>query len=623
MTVSFTQFCSHLEKNTASAIAEYNGQIMLKLKECIRHRKIDIKASMKALDTYKANEITVADFLKELKLKVGSALNEGQYQYIMRKYETSTGRINYVKLCEDLETDGKKVSQYENEEEIVSKLRQFMYENKLKLATVLLDKVEPVPLSVLEDLFPKEVISEEELGKLTSKVVDKNDEKALNCGKLQNLFWTSIDEEKDRENSEVLAKELNEKIARYCKVKSIDLGEGVNLTDDDEYLSPSQIKAMFHQKGIKLSDNQMCVLLYYQNIGTDEKGYKRYLDVVKKVIATYIEESSVKKQLMQDLEPVSEEAENKQNEEESGKEKNEEPEEKKKEEHAVPKLVTLGKEHVEYAKSQLNALSEYFKAKGITADKLFGEVINEECIDPSRFFAILEEYEVKSTNLETQDILYSYLKHPNENAVSLEKVYKAIFNDRTEVLNRLKEFIERNEISVEAFARRCESRVITKAGLGKILNEIDYKHSKTELNELYSASIGEESVQGCLPLLISKIFRKEKVLPLTTSQTHEVVELIRKKCGEHGVTLHKLYASILDIRTENYVDLNELSLALSKLIPDLPSASIQTLFYSLDHYKYFIPLHSKNQTKPSKCHRLYQRFSVKSKPYHSGSRKRN
>jgi len=581
--VSYEEFDKIFQEYSQNSIEIYENQMVLKIKECLLYKKINLRSNLRKLDTYKANEIPQDDFFKELQQIFGANLTDNHYKYILRKYGeiASLGKINYVKFCEDVVP--KKQEKMSSETENIagsnilniymSKMREYMHAKNIKIYSELMSEkiVEKHDIvELLLRLFPECSLAKDEFIIITNSYEKE---------KLLEELWTDENEENIRPYKEKLAKELNYKIYKYCNSHNLKLKEEFENEDSLKinYLSPYEIRGVFHKIGIPLSNFQLTILLYYQINTMDDNGYIKYDDLIKIIFEQgkncEIEEQKKDTEILQNLEKSEE------------TQKIIEPLENTSE---MPKFVELGEEHKTYAKEQLIILRDYIKSKNIGA-KFQEDIENnsaDDCIDPIRFIEILQKYDIKFPTPETIDVIYSYLKHPGKSEIYLDKFFTSIAggDNLSQYLLKLISFVQKTEIQPITLMSKCieesGSRLITKSALSKILQSIGYKFFSDELRELYASITVDGTFFGTFVKLLEQIYKRNIAI-----QPEKIPIFIKMHTEfmKSGVLLHELYKN-LNKANDGYCEIMQFTEEIMK-ITNFEKSEIEQIFLLFDIYE--------------------------------------
>jgi len=623
--ISVEKFTSKLKQGATVALTEYQENIMNKIGNYTSYKKLDLKEVMKIHDIYGIGEIPIKYFTMELRNKMSNVLEENEYKFIERKYQGNSGKVNYITFCDDLYDFEKNDEEVKKEEVdiITAKIRIYIHDNDIKVASVLLNEPKPISLSTLSKLFPRECISEEELGKL-ARALDKSRNKTFNYERLLEELWTDEVEEKNRVNAEMVAKNLYMKIAKYCKERNINLQRIFYDFDEchDGYLSPEIIRTALHGCGLKLSDNQLCMLLYYQKVKVDYRGYKKYADVVDQVNALLPEDKVISERIpieeVDEIEEIKDESVKEEQKEEDktieDMEKNvsmiKEREEIRKDEKEIKgespvfkqrpvqeaeskaankkvECTPLEEAHIKYAQTELHRLGDYLDQNNINFKAIMEEETDNISIEPNKLFTILKQYNVELVYEDTMPIIYTYLKHRDREEISLRKLYKEIDKNKIPATDELEKYLKSNEVDMDKFIYICDlddNRVISKTALKKALNRVNYDYTEDDINEMYNSITRKGGFQGCYPLFLSKLYKNVKGNPEYETKFNELIELIREKLIIKEIYLHQLYAQ-LDTKLDSYTNRDNFISVLIKIIPELNADDITFVFSYLDKYK--------------------------------------
>lgn len=297
--ISIDELQKAIDEGQDKTIKAFEKKINTTISGVCKTKNIPLFTVLKAHDYYGKDTIVVDDFLSELKKKFGANLTNLQYTFLTKKYESSPGRIDYVSFTKEIanaSTDvnaiasKKKEEEYDKDvvEQIFNCLRDYMHKNDLKLVELLAEKDTEkkgvLNKTVLQEIFPKAILPDEALLNL-SKFLGKNVFNLFRIPLLLDSLWTSADEEHNRIQAVTLVRRQNRKLKKYITANNIDLiGEFKRIDKENTgFLRANLIKSAFYNLGIKLTNPEMTLMLYYQNLPTDAKFQIDYKSLISKL----------------------------------------------------------------------------------------------------------------------------------------------------------------------------------------------------------------------------------------------------------------------------------------------------------------------------------------------------
>lgn len=294
-TVSMQTLHSVIESRQADAVHRYGREISRQLYDCIKSKRVDLAKAMKKYDAYNMQEIATFDFEHEIRIIMGANLTDSQYAFLVAKYEKRPGKADYGALIRELESARGLESvtnfyaSHPARVQLVDRLRDRIRTKNLRVASMLLGMdmsgTKIFPNKVLYDVFPKELLSTDDYEELVA-VLDEKRAGNFHFDSMCSLFWTNQDEEDFRSNAASNAEALNKKISSFCQKHHVDLESRFVKADSDGsgYLTSDEMKNVFSELGMPLSHRQLAALLYYQDLGTDGKWRKNYVDLAQRIL---------------------------------------------------------------------------------------------------------------------------------------------------------------------------------------------------------------------------------------------------------------------------------------------------------------------------------------------------
>jgi len=438
-TVSIEELNYNIEDRMNSAIAKYERNITRMLFDCVKAKNVDLVKAFKKYDSYNMKEISSFDFERELRLIMGANLNENQYQYIISKYEKRPGKTGYYDFIQAIDSEKglQSVSDfiYMNplRIQLVDRLRQEIRKRDLKIASTLLSLNKAGNLlydnNIILSLFPKEILSTEDFIQLTA-IMDEKNTGTFHYDSMCSLLWTNEEEESSRENAMKTVSDLNIKVASYLRKKNADLEQEFVKLDREciGFLSSDDIKFALTNCGMPLSYKQLAALVYYQDLITDIRYRKNYIQLSAKILG----ESNIEKRFPQiKLQKVEGEIMNKNTRKVTFGEDVEEIKKKPQEMNETPNFKKGGPPNKENAEKVM----EYI-IRNITNDKIDNiysafrknDTNNSECIEQGVFINTMSNEGI----VLTPDELRSILLLPNIKSSENSLNYVAFFSELNE-----------------------------------------------------------------------------------------------------------------------------------------------------------------------------------------------
>eukprot|EP01022_Parablepharisma_sp_SALTPOND_P025165 TRINITY_DN576_c0_g1_i1.p1 TRINITY_DN576_c0_g1~~TRINITY_DN576_c0_g1_i1.p1 ORF type:complete len:1565 (-),score=226.38 TRINITY_DN576_c0_g1_i1:14582-19174(-) len=627
--ISAKELSHYLSERKAAALEKCEKEILMKLQEYVKTRKVDLYPSMKKYDGYNTKEISTGDFETELRLQFKSMLSDNQYRFLAVKYEKKPGKVDYVNFIKDV-IDVKEYAENvaELRIELLDKLRENIRTREMKIASHLLQLNNPTKQysnTTLLDLFPRNLLTAEDFEVLT-ELVDKDHNGTFTFEALCSLLWTSEEEETSRVNAPAFARELNTKIGNYCKNKRIDLEAEFAKFDRDNsgYLSSEDMKTVFYNLGMKFSDRQLSALLYYQQLPTNSKWRKNYVDLILKVFGKTSLPERTTKTASADFAPgrgffVEEEVGPGDQRRPKGNFYNAietesvyRPQtgfvESRKEPESLPVLqpkeLILDEVMLNYVAEQMELLRKHLQGRGVNLEAEFSKYEKGGYIDFAVFCDVLKVHEVDLHNQDVMDAFYSYLKEDQEGKVSAKRVYDVLIDGKHLMqykskktsrhgtvaagiqMKKLADYMEENKISVSVFKNYAVGgRVIKKDHLEKCLKEMRYNFTQVELDAIFKTIDIKDNGNGSLPHLMAILnehsTKRDQQKPQLDPIVQETITMLNKELVEKGISGTQLYYA-LDRNGDGYVDKAEFISGITRAGFKVTPEKLGLLFTSLD-----------------------------------------
>ena len=278
-----------IEERKTAAIEKYEKAILSLLGKEITKRKIDLRSIFLNHDKFNRQNIASADFEKELRNIFQKSLNERQYIVLIRKYEGPPGNVNYSAFLQNIASEKLEqlIARYEGDPlriQLVDKLRAGIRTNNINIVSMLLEKKQypdlVYPHSVLMEIFPKEILTETDFGRLQA-IIGPNNSETFSLEDISNLLWTSQEEESMRVNAVYYSQEVNKRILDFCQKNSINLEEEFIILDTEMtgFLASDAFSKAMQKNKIYNNICDLSALLFHQKLATNDKFQISYIDL--------------------------------------------------------------------------------------------------------------------------------------------------------------------------------------------------------------------------------------------------------------------------------------------------------------------------------------------------------
>ncbi len=289
-TVSLQELHREVEQKTDGALEKFCRHLCGTVKDCMAARRVtDLNGIMRKHDWNNSKEVPVGKFEEEMQPIVGGSLSQMQFAFVFSKYATRPGMINYENFIQDVT----RFSQAADTpiSPLVDRLREQIRLRKLTLVKKLsdLDTTRSLSFNVttLIEIFPKDMFSAEDYASLR-KIIDEGQTNKFSFDKFCELFWTSREEEEEKEASPTIrAASADVKVRNFCSARAVDLRSLLARLDRDRsgYVSPTEIRQVLDSSGLKLGYYELVCMMYHQGVITDSQFRKNYTDLLAKIQA--------------------------------------------------------------------------------------------------------------------------------------------------------------------------------------------------------------------------------------------------------------------------------------------------------------------------------------------------